>query len=246
MGHRGPDADLVAHFLDAPQLGHRGQVEERGQVGLAVLRRHQDVGPPRDRPHLARALNQDLERLLERAGPEVEGRRGLGCKGRRRGCGGDPLHRGEDLRVAGAATKVAGQGSTHLVLGDRARGVIEQRLRGHDHARDADAALRSPMLDERVLEGVKAIALGQALDGLDGGAIRLIREHQAGVDGLAVHEHRARAALALAAAFLGPGQAQVLAQHVDEPLVAAHPQAPRLAVHGAGEVEGISHAPTPG
>ena len=75
---------------------------------------------------------------------------------------------------------------------------------------DADAALRRPVLDERVLDAVEALALDQALDGLDRGAVGLIGQHQARVHGLAVHEDGARAALALAAALLGPGQPQVL------------------------------------
>ena len=41
---------------------------------------------------------------------------------------------------------------------------------------------------------------------------------EARVDDLAVEHHRARAALALAAAFLRAGEAQVLAQHVEQPL----------------------------
>src|SRR5213078_914267 len=56
------------------------------------------------------------------------------------------------------------------------------------------------------------------LDGDDPAAIALAGRHQARVHHLAVELDRARAALALAAALLGPGQPQVLAQHVEQPL----------------------------
>jgi hypothetical protein len=41
-------------------------------------------------------------------------------------------------------------------------------------------------------------------------------QRQAGVDALAVEQHRAGAALAMVAALLGAGQVQVLAQRVEQ------------------------------
>ena len=59
-------------------------------------------------------------------------------------------------------------------------------------------------------------AAGEALDGLDAPALDLARGDEAGADLLAVEPHRARAAVAGVAAHLRPGQAEVLAQDVDE------------------------------
>ena len=55
----------------------------------------------------------------------------------------------------------------------------------------------------------------------DDRAVDLADRDEAADDDLAVDEHRAGAALALAAALLRPGQAEVLAQDVEQP---AHPR----------------------
>ena len=69
------------------------------------------------------------------------------------------------------------------------------------------------------------------------------RSGRGSVDGGAVEEDRARAALALAAAFLGAGEREVLAQHVEE---ASHPgglDLDRVAVDGESILV-IARAPT--
>ena len=47
-------------------------------------------------------------------------------------------------------------------------------------------------------------------------AVGACREREAGIDALAVDEHRAGAALAAIAAFLGAGQVQAFAQQIEE------------------------------
>ena len=69
------------------------------------------------------------------------------------------------------------------------------------------------------------------LDGLDAAALALEAEHEAREHRLAVHEHRAGAALAELAAVLGARQAQVLAQHLEQRLVRREGRLDRLAVH---------------
>ena len=49
--------------------------------------------------------------------------------------------------------------------------------------------------------------------------VRLDREHQARIDALPVDEDRAGAALSDEAALLRPGQAEVVAKHVEERVV---------------------------
>ena len=123
----------------------------------------------------------------------------------------------DDLRVAGAAAEVAGDGlADRVLLAVAAR--IEVGLCGDEHARRADAALR-----RRRSRGTPAGAgsvrpsVGEALDRADVGALDLADRHEAAVDDRAVDEDRAGAALAFAAALLRAGQAEVLAQHVEEP-----------------------------
>ena len=64
----------------------------------------------------------------------------------------------------------------------------------------------------------------ESLDREDVGAVDLTHRHETRVDDLSVDDDRARAALALAAAFLCAGQAEILAQRVEQP---AHARAPR-------------------
>jgi len=61
------------------------------------------------------------------------------------------------------------------------------------------------MLQESFLHRIEGIALRHAFNGQDFAAVGLSRKHQAGIDGFAVGEHRAGAALArLAAALYAP------------------------------------------
>ena len=71
------------------------------------------------------------------------------------------------------------------------------------------------MLDERALQRMPA---AQALDRRDSRASHMGDRHQTGVHGLAVDQHRARAALAFAASFLRAGQTAVFAQHIEQAL----------------------------
>src|SRR6185503_18696870 len=82
--------------------------------------------------------------------------------------------------------------------------AVDDVGRAHRDPGRADAALRAAARDQRALHRVQHLAAREALDGDD----------------------RARAALALAAALLGPGEPEVLAQHVEQ-------AAPRRALDGA-------------
>src|SRR5947209_14686072 len=86
----------------------------------------------------------------------------------------------------------------------------------HDLSGRAISALESVTLDEGGLQRVELIALRQALDGRDLVAFHEGRERQTCFDALAVHQHRARAALAEATAFLRACKMQVLAQCIEQ------------------------------
>ena len=137
----------------------------------------------------------------------------------------------DDAVVRAAAAEVAAHPLAQLVaaerdvlggevVGDVARHAARQLRRHGDRRADlprrAVAALEAVMLDERLLQRVQAVAVRQALDRGDLAALVLHRQRQAGVDALAVDQHRAGAAGALVAALLGAGEAEVVAQQVEE------------------------------
>jgi hypothetical protein len=72
-----------------------------------------------------------------------------------------------------------------LVLG-RARVLGQERGRRHQHARDAEAALRHPVADEGVLERMERGLGAEPLDGPHRMPARLHREDQAARDRLSV------------------------------------------------------------
>ena len=112
----------------------------------------------------------------------------------------------DDLRIAGAAADVAGDRLDDLLA--RRRGFFdEQRVRGEDHRRRAIAALHAVGFAERILHGRQlARPRRQPLDGGDGIAVGLHREHQAGAHRRAVDQHRAGAADAVLAAGMRAGE----------------------------------------
>src|SRR5262249_11797105 len=104
----------------------------------------------------------------------------------------------------------------------------DQSERGEHDARRADPALGADLVEDRLLERVRA---AQALDRHDRGVLDLGDGDQARDDRLAVDQHGARAALAFAAALLRAGEPEVLAQHVEQALERVDVEHARLAVH---------------
>ena len=95
------------------------------------------------------------------------------------------------------------------------------------------------MAPERALQLAERLAVAQPLDGFDGGAVGLDREHEARAGELAVDPHRARAADSVLAADVDAGGAELVAEEVRE-------QEPRLGVAlGAPAVQG-DRDPVPG
>ena len=84
------------------------------------------------------------------------------------------------------------------------------------HAGRAVAALAGVAGDERLLQVADLAGVGDALDGLDLGAVERGRQHQAAAHDLAVDAHRAGPADAVLAAGVRAHQAEVEAQEVDE------------------------------
>ena len=128
------------------------------------------------------------------------------------------------------------------------RRVIKPEQR-HDEARRAEAALRAVGLDHGLLHRVQA-TIGEVINGDHLGTVGLAGEQDAGIDrrigdaaiDAAAQHHRAGAAIALGAAFLGAERALLQAQIVEqgqgraeaaEPHLAPTPQKPDFVTHSA-------------
>ena len=108
-------------------------------------------------------------------------------------------------------------------LGDgRVRAALQQRVRGHDQARRAEATLHGAGIDEGALQVCRRGRLGETLDGDDRAVDGARRQHEAGAHEVTVDEHRARPALPLLAGALRAHQPEPLAQHVEQAL--PHPR----------------------
>jgi len=101
-----------------------------------------------------------------------------------------------------------------------------------DHSRCADAALSAAMFDECLLDCMQLSFAGRdTFDGFDLAILHLRDGHEATVHDLAVDSHRARAAFAFAASLLCSGQAELLAQDIQQTLHRKRLQRQRLAIH---------------
>src|ERR1700742_2756281 len=125
------------------------------------------------------------------------------------------LDRLDDPEVRPAPAQVRVHGLLDLVLGG-ARIALEERVRGHDHAVGAVAALRGLVLDERRLHLARLLGGPEALERRDLLALHRARRRDARADRLAVRLHGACAALREAAAEARAVQPQLVAQHVQQ------------------------------
>jgi hypothetical protein len=123
---------------------------------------------------------------------------------------------GDDVLVARAAADIAFEQLADLGIGGL-RLLAAQIHRTHHHAGRAEAALQAMALLEGRLHGVHgSVGSGHALYGLHLGALGLHGQHGAGLDGLAIDQHRAGSALAGIAAHMGARQAQLFTQRLHQ------------------------------
>src|SRR3990172_3876714 len=93
---------------------------------------------------------------------------------------------------------------------------VEKRLRGQDDAVQAEAALRSLLVDERLLNRVRLRRRPESFERRDLGAVKRGDRCDAGPDGAAPHDHCAGTALAEPAAELRPVDGEVVAEDVQQ------------------------------
>ena len=200
---------IAAVLQRALDLGRAVQVRE----GPA----HHPAGPGRLSPPLQhRGVLQGAHRLKPRVLPPQAG------SGQPDGL--------DDLHVARAAAVVVLQGRGDLLL----RGVgapVQQGLGRQHHPRRAESALHRPHVQKGLLDGVQpAVGAPQPLNGEDPPPRGAAEPGHAGADGLVVQQHGARAAVARAAAVLGPPQAGRPPQILEQGLPRLAPAGDRLPV----------------
>jgi hypothetical protein len=117
----------------------------------------------------------------------------------------------------GAAAEIAGKAFADFRYGRM--GIDGEQLScGHQHAGGTDAALSAAALEKGFLQRVQFSIDGETLDGLDACAFGLQHWHKTAIDELTIHAHGAGPALAFAAPFLGAGEMEIFAQHIEEAL----------------------------
>ena len=223
-----------------------GRLQQRVARELRMARQRADRDPVALAPHVAQLLEPvdvDEQRRPREAQPQHrdqrvaagEHLRVLGCRaarppprrsrrgrtrtrpGSRAAPGGRELDRLDDVVVPGAAAEVALEPDADLLL-RRVRILGEQRDARHHEPGRAVAALEAVQLVERLLHRMQLAAPGEALDGRHLAPVGLHGEHGAGLDGLAVEQHGARAARRGVAADVRSLQAELVAQEVREQL----------------------------
>src|SRR5919109_3208022 len=122
----------------------------------------------------------------------------------------------DDVLVAGAAAEVALEPAPDLRLGQPVAVRAEKLDAGHDHPRRAEAALERVALPEGLLERMQLALARETLDRRDLAPVGLDREHGARLHREPVEVDRAGAAERRVAADLRPGEAEVVAEEVDE------------------------------
>src|SRR5579875_83787 len=117
------------------------------------------------------------------------------------------LDRAHNVLIAGAAADIALESLADFFF--CGIGVIlEQLIRGHNHARCAEATLQTVLLPETFLDGVQASLGCQSLDGRYLAAIRLHSQGRTGFNGFAIEQNGAGSTLRGIASNVRAGEAQ--------------------------------------
>ena len=234
----GADFQLAVYFGNLFQLGHRAQLNQAVQRAALLGHPQPHVGAAGHQPRggvllaqrgqLGQAARAEALAAVSGAIVQRRQRRQLaqgGCHRRAvplpaRGLPGG-LGGVENWPVAGAAAQIARQTVFQLgAAGAVGLAVVAGKQR-HGKAWRAKAALRAVVVDQRLLQRVQAVGVGQVFHGeqrlavqrwqkLNTGVYRAQAQPAVGVQ-LAQH-HGAGAAIALGAAFLAAGLAQVFTQ----------------------------------
>ena len=244
IGGAGTDGEFVAVVLDAVEIGHLADMDDARQVAQLLGDPQADIGAAghdggvrvklvelgeavdaaRRGEEAAFVADEDIlavgeegEHALHVVAAGAEAVVAPAFAGRHRGV--------DDRPVAGAAAEIAGDPVIDLVARHLAFGRLVHGEQRHDEARRAEAALRGVACDHLLLDRMqRAVRRGEVLDRHHLAAVDLTEKLDAGIDRLvdqpaaahAAERHRAGAAIALGAAFLGAGGAFGFAQIVEQ------------------------------
>ena len=231
--HAGAETDRLPVLADGRQAGDAAEMNQRPELTLLLGDEQAEVRGAADDARIRVAV-KDGEQLLfaprrvEDLSPRLKAHSlrmgdafehlGVGLAPlavvTRARVGGHPTRRRGDGPVTGAAAEVAGEQRIRVGLADRPA-VQVARIERHDEARSAEAALGAVAVDHGLLAGMQlAAGTREVLDRQHELAFELRQESDAGVDGAICDpaalkrsdHHRAGAAIALRAAFLGACQ----------------------------------------
>src|SRR5713101_839231 len=139
-----------------------------------------------------------------------------------------------------AAAAVAFETLANLCFG-RVGVVLEQLVRGHNHAWGAEAALQAMLLPEPLLDRVQASFGGQSFDRGHFTAVRLHGQHCTGLHRIAIEEYGTGATLRSVAADVGSGEVQHIAQIVDQQHARLYLRMVLLPIHCHGDCAFVRH-----
>src|SRR5580692_556395 len=114
--------------------------------------------------------------------------------------------------------------------------------RGKNHSRSADAALRRPAFQKRLLHRMQPLIVRQTFNRKNICAVRLQHWNQTTIYQRAIHQDGTGTAFTLPATFLGPGQLQVFAQHVQQSFHRQRTNNSSRAIHRHLNFNGLSFA----
>jgi hypothetical protein len=135
-----------------------------------------------------------------------------------------------DLGVPSAAAEIAGESFFDFV----SRGVrflVQEMAGSHKDAWRANAALGAAAVEYGLLQAVQVGGWREAFDRGDVSSVCLQNRDEATVDEQVVYQDAAGATFAFAASFLGAGQAEVVAQDVEQAFHGINVECSRLAIH---------------
>jgi hypothetical protein len=128
------------------------------------------------------------------------------------------MHRLDDSAVDAAAANVAIHLADDLLLSGIG-GALKQRNRRNDHTGSAIGALEGFNIQKRLLDRMQAVRAAQAFDGSDFPSNRRGHGKPTGTLGSPVNQHGTSTTLPFAASVFCAGQAQIIAQNVEQRLL---------------------------
>jgi hypothetical protein len=123
-----------------------------------------------------------------------------------------------DLHIPRAPAEIAGDGHADVVFGRR-RVVIKEIFRAQESPGRTEAAMDGVMIKERFLQRTEPIPVRKSLHRRDPPPVYLRRQNEARIHGNPIQQHGARSALSDLTSPLRPGEAECVAEDVEERLV---------------------------